>query len=268
MLDALRTFLKPKKKAGTVLPSVPAGTRYYVIGDIHGRMDLYGALIDAIEADDAAQGKAESHVVLLGDLVDRGPDSAGVIERTRQWQSRRSVRVLAGNHEDMFLGAFEKPELLRHFLKHGGRETFVSYGLSETDLATMTLDEVAEAIPKHVPQADRDYVAAFEECIAAGDYLFVHAGVDPSVPLDQQQRKDMLWIRDRFLNYDGPLEKIVVHGHTIFDSVMDCGNRIGIDTGAFRSGVLTALVLEGDQRRVVQAISQEDGSIDVVHGDI
>ena len=121
-------------------------------------------------------------------------------------------------------------------------------------------------LPELVPQADRDYLANFEEYVIAGDYLFVHAGIDPELPINAQKRKDMLWIREKFLNHEGPLEKVVVHGHTIFDTVMDCGNRIGIDTGAFRSGVLTGLVLEDDQRRIIQAID-EDGQISVNKGD-
>ena len=265
MLAALRNILAPKKQADPILPAVPEGTRYYVIGDIHGRLDLFNALIEAIEADDAQAPAAETHVILLGDLVDRGPDSAGVIEATRLWQSRRSVRVLAGNHEEMFLSAFEKPDILRHFLKHGGRETILSYGIDRKTFSSMTIEELFEAIKTLVPKADLDYVAAFEECIAAGDYLFVHAGIDPDLPISEQKRKDMLWIRDRFLNHQGPLEKVVVHGHTIFDEVMDCGNRIGIDTGAFRSGVLTALVLEGEQRRTLQAVSPEDEDIKIIH---
>jgi serine/threonine protein phosphatase 1 len=266
MLQALRKLFGKAKPADSPLPSVPEGTRYYVIGDIHGRLDLYEALIEAIEADDAASGEAETHIILLGDLVDRGPDSAGVLSRTRQWQCERNVRVLAGNHEEMFLTSFEKPEILRHFLKHGGRETIMSYGLSKRKFASMELQDIFDALPDLIPADDLDYIAGFEEMIIAGDYLFVHAGIDPSVPLDEQSRKDMLWIRERFLKHEGPLEKVVVHGHTIFDRVMDCGNRIGIDTGAFRSGVLTALVLEGDQRRTLQAI-EEDGEIEVFNGD-
>ena len=249
------------------LAAVPVGTRYYLIGDIHGRLDLYSALIDGIEQDDAVRPGAESHVVLLGDLVDRGPDSAGVLARTRTWQQQRSVRVLAGNHEEMFLNSFQKPEVLRHFLKHGGRETVLSYGLSKKQFNAMNLDELFELMPKLIPQADIDYIRNFEEMIIAGDYLFVHAGIDPAVPLNEQKRSDMLWIRDRFLDHTGPLEKVVVHGHTIFNKVMDCGNRIGIDTGAFRSGVLTALVLEGDQRRIIQASQSDGGPIEVFQGE-
>lgn len=265
MLKALRNIFRPNPKAPQ--PAVPAGTRYYVIGDIHGRLDLYRAMITAIDEDDASRQAAKTHIILLGDLVDRGPDSAGVIADTRAWQQRRSVRVLAGNHEEMFLNAFKKPEVLRHFLKHGGRETLLSYGLSRKQFNAMNLDELFALLPQLVPQADLEYLREFEEMIVAGDYLFVHAGIDPALPLDQQKRSDMLWIRDRFLDHEGALEKVVVHGHTIFDRVMDCGNRIGIDTGAFRSGVLTALVLEDDQRRVIQSSQIDNGPIEVFQGE-
>jgi len=248
------------------MPAVPDGTRHYVVGDIHGRLDLFDALIAAIEEDDSQRPEAATEIILLGDLVDRGPESAGVIARAREWQKRRTVRVLAGNHEEMFLEAFEKPDVLRHFLKHGGRETIMSYGISKKQFNAMTLDELFMMLPQIVPQSERDYVAAFEDMIIAGDYLFVHAGIDPTMPIAAQKRSDMLWIRDRFLSHEGPLEKVVVHGHTIFERVMDCGNRIGIDTGAFRSGVLTALVLEADQRRILQAC-ESDGQIEIFHGD-
>jgi serine/threonine protein phosphatase 1 len=264
MFQRLRDIFRPKPAPKP--PSVPAGTRYYVIGDIHGRLDLYEAMISAIEADDRRCQPADTRIVLLGDLVDRGPDSAGVIARTRLWQQSRRVRVLAGNHEEMFLSAFEKPEALRHFLKHGGRETVLSYGLSKKQFATLELEELFERLPKLVPAEDREYLAAFETMIRAGDYVFVHAGIDPSRPLAEQKRSDLLWIRERFLSHEGPLEKVVVHGHTIFEKVMDCGNRIGIDTGAFRSGVLTALVLEGDQRRIIQTCSVDGGAVEILHG--
>ena len=265
MLQRLRELFAPPPPA--IMPSVPSGTRYYAIGDIHGRLDLYEALIAAIEGEIAAAPGIEHRIIVLGDLVDRGPDSAGVVERTRVWQQSRNVRVLAGNHEEMFLAAFEKPEALRHFLKHGGRETVLSYGFSSRQLWDLTLEEIFERLPQVVPQDVRDYIASFETMIRAGDYVFVHAGVDPTRPLGEQKRSDLLWIRDRFLSHEGPLEKVVVHGHTIFDHVMDCGNRIGIDTGAFRSGVLTALVLEGDQRRILQARSGDGEPLAVYHGD-
>jgi serine/threonine protein phosphatase 1 len=265
MLQKFRDFFA--SPSAPKLPAVPAGRRYFAIGDIHGRLDLYEAMIAAIEDDMAGAPALDHRIVLLGDLVDRGPDSAGVVARTRAWQRLRKVRVLAGNHEDMFLAAFEKPEALRHFLKHGGYETLLSYGLTREELSGLDLDDIFARLQHAIPQETRDYIAAFETMIRAGDYVFVHAGIDPARPLGDQKRSDCLWIRERFLSHEGPLEKVVVHGHTIFDRVMDCGNRIGIDTGAFRSGVLTALVLEGDQRRILQARAGAGGSIDVIHGD-
>lgn len=265
MFDWLREMFRPRQ--APPLPAVPTGTRYYVIGDIHGRLDLYAAMINAIEVDDSNANPADTEIVLLGDLVDRGPESAGVIARTRTWQQSRKVRVLAGNHEEMFLAAFERPEALRHFLKHGGRETVLSYGLSKKQYAALSLEELFDLLPALVPEAEREYIAGFESMIGAGDYVFVHAGIDPDRPLNDQKRSDLLWIREKFLNHEGTLEKVVVHGHTIFDRVMYCGNRIGIDTGAFRSGVLTALVLEGDQRRVIQASSSNAGRVETFHGD-
>ena len=267
MFQALRNLFGPKPQGTSRLPAVPAGKRYYVIGDIHGRLDLYSAMIRAIEADAAALGADAVRVVLLGDLVDRGPDSAGVLARTRAWQRQRQVRVLAGNHEEMFLKSFTRPEALRHFLKHGGRETLLSFGFSSKQLRNLEIDDLFAMLPQLVPQSERDYIAGFEEMIIAGDYAFVHAGIDPERPIDAQKRSDLLWIRERFLSHDGALPKVIVHGHTIFGRVMDCGNRIGIDTGAFRSGVLTALVLEGDQRRVIQAVAAQSGAIEIFHGD-
>ncbi|WFL79006.1 metallophosphoesterase family protein [Altererythrobacter arenosus] len=240
------------------MPCVPDGQRYYVVGDIHGRLDLLEKLADAIEDDDRRAGTAETTVVLLGDLVDRGPESAGVLRFAREWQARRLVRILAGNHEEMFLESFVDQEVLRHFLKHGGRETILSYGIPRSEFNGLSMDELFEKLPELVPQIDRDFMMGFEELIVAGDYAFVHAGIDPTRPLDQQKRRDMLWIRDRFLRHEGALPKVIVHGHTIFDEVHDCGNRIGIDTGAFRSGILTALVLEGDRRRTIQSVEVED----------
>lgn len=265
MLQKLRAFFSPPPPPK--LPAVPDGRRYYAVGDIHGRLDLFEAVIAAIEGEIAAAPGLDHRIILLGDLVDRGPDSAGVIAAARNWQTRRNVRILAGNHEEMFLAAFERPEALRHFLKHGGYETMRSFGLSARDLGELELEEIFALLPQFVSQQVRDYVAGFETMIRAGDYVFVHAGIDPSRPLADQKRSDLLWIRERFLSHEGPLEKVVIHGHTIFSHVMDCGNRIGIDTGAFRSGVLTALVLEGDQRRIMQARTAEDGTVAIFHGD-
>lgn len=237
-------------------PSVPDGERVYVVGDVHGRMDLFGPLIDAIERDDREAGPAAVTVILLGDLVDRGPDSAGVVAHARALQARRHVRILAGNHEEMFLQSFDDRNTLRHFLKHGGRETLFSYGISRDLFNESTLDELQRLMREAVPAEDREFLRSFEDYVILGDYLFVHAGILPDVPIEQQSRHDLLWIRDRFLRHSATHPYMVVHGHTIFDEVDERDNRIGIDTGAFRTGRLTALVLEGHARRYIQAADQ------------
>jgi serine/threonine protein phosphatase 1 len=263
MLKSLSQFFRSPVPA-LPPPSVPEGQRWYVIGDVHGRCDLLDALISAIDADDAGAEPAASTAVFLGDLIDRGPESAGVVAVTRAWQHRRPVRCLAGNHEEMFLESFTDLEMLRHFLRHGGRETILSYGLDRDRYNTLTLEELQEEMARLVPAEDRAFLSGLEEWIEVGDYLFVHAGIDPARPLEEQRRSDMLWIRERFLRHTDPFSHVVVHGHTIFDSVEDTGHRIGIDTGAFRTGRLTALVLEGSARRTIQAVERE-GAIAIEH---
>jgi serine/threonine protein phosphatase 1 len=261
MFEPFRQMFRARPKA--LAASVPEGERYYVVGDIHGRRDLFDLLIEAIEIDDRQSPPAQSTVVLLGDLVDRGADSAGVIARARDWQSRRRVRILAGNHEEMFLKSFEDVQVLRNFLRHGGRETVLSYGLDRDRYNVAGLEDLQAMMIEAVPAADRAFLESFEDYIVAGDYLFVHAGIDPEFPLEQQERHNLLWIRDRFLRHDEPHSHVVVHGHTIFDAVDERHNRIGIDTGAFRTGRLTALVLEGATRRFIQTVEGDDGSIAV-----
>ena len=241
--------------------AIPPGERVYAIGDIHGRLDLFAALTEAIEADDAAAAPAQTTIVLLGDLVDRGPGSAGVIELARKWQQRRTVRILAGNHEEMFLRSFEEPEMFRHFLRHGGRETILSYGVPRDAFAQASLSEAQALMREVVPAEDRAFLEGFADMIAIGDYVFVHAGIDPSVPLGEQKTHDLRWIREPFLSHGEAHELMVVHGHTIRDAPDECSNRIGIDTGAFMTGRLTALALEGTSRRYLEAVEQPDGSI-------
>ena len=259
MFQALKQiFARPEARP---LPAIPDGQRVYAVGDIHGMIDLFEALVEAIEHDDAAAGPAQTTVVLLGDLVDRGPGSAAVIGLAREWQQRRKVRILGGNHEEMFLRSFEEPEMFKHFLRHGGRETILSYGVSRYQFAQATLEEAQTMMQAIVPLQDRAFLEGFEDMIEIGDYVFVHAGIDPRVPLEEQKQHDLRWIREPFLSHSTPHERVVVHGHTIRDDPDDCGNRIGIDTGAFMSGRLTALALEGTTRRYIVAAADENGAI-------
>jgi serine/threonine protein phosphatase 1 len=243
------------------LPAVPPGQRVYAVGDIHGRRDLFEALVAAIDDDDAASIEADTTVILLGDLVDRGPDSAGVIALAREWQARRRVRILGGNHEEMFLRGFDELEIFRHFLRHGGRETVLSYGVDRGQFLQATMEEAQDLMRGAVPAEDIAFLESFEDMVTIGDYVFVHAGIDPRVPLDAQRRHDLRWIREPFLSHPESYGPVVVHGHTICDSPEDCGNRIGIDTGAFMSGRLTALVLEGTARRYLEAFEAGGGTV-------
>lgn len=223
------------------------------MGDVHGRRDLFDALVAAIETDDTARGAADTTIVLLGDLVDRGPDSAGVVAAARTLAQRRSVRILWGNHEEMFLRSLDDVEALRHFLRFGGRETILSY-LQDTALwNTATLDEAQGMMHAAVPAEDLEFIRGFEDSIAIGDYLFVHAGIAPGVPAEHQSRQDLRWIREPFLSNSSNHGFVVVHGHTITDAPVFRSNRIGIDTGAYASGKLTALALEQNRRWLITA---------------
>jgi serine/threonine protein phosphatase 1 len=250
---------------GDAVPAaaIPPGQRVYAVGDIHGRRDLLEVLVAAIDADDAAAPPAETTVILLGDLVDRGADSAGVIALARAWQQRRRVRILAGNHEEMFLRSFTSLETFRHFLRHGGRETVLSYGVDRAAFAQADMEEAQEMMRAAVPAENIAFLKGFEDMIAIGDYLFVHAGIDPRVPIEEQKVHDLRWIREPFLSHAEPYGQVVVHGHTISEAPEDCGNRIGIDTGAFMTGRLTALVLEGTQRRYIEAVECEGATVAV-----
>jgi len=260
MLQSLRQFFTRTAEPGPPR-SVPEGQRVYAVGDVHGRLDLFDALLSAIAADDGASPPAQTTLVLLGDLVDRGEESAGVIARARQLQARCDTRILAGNHEEMFLRSFEELEMFRHFIRHGGRETVLSYGVDRDAFNEATLEEAQELMRAAVPQEDIAFLESLEDMVTIGDYLFVHAGIDPRVPLAEQRQQDLRWIREPFLSHADPHELLVVHGHTITDEPEDRGNRIGIDTGAFASGRLTALRLEGQSRTFIAVVEGEDGAI-------
>lgn len=252
MLKKLRTFLTGRDAEPALTPSVPEGQRVYAIGDVHGRLDLFEELISRIEADDAARPFARTTVILLGDLVDRGPESAGVMARARQWMTQRDVRAIAGNHEEMFLGSFHRDDTLRHFLRHGGRETLLSY-MDHATYARTTIEELRAMLPEVVPTEDVEFMRAMQDRIRIGDYLFVHAGIRPGLPIEQQQISDLRWIRGEFIQDRSPRDFVVVHGHTITDEPELRPTRIGIDTGAYTSGRLTAIGLEGTARWLLSA---------------
>jgi serine/threonine protein phosphatase 1 len=245
----LRKFLKSRAAPARSAAAIPVGQRVYAIGDIHGRLDLLDTLLAAIDADDGAREDATTSLIFLGDFVDRGADSAGVVERVRQLvDERANVRWLIGNHEEIFLAAIDgDQQALRLFCRVGGRETAISYGIAAGDYEAMDYAELGDALAAVVPAAHRTFLSSGEDIVIVGGYAFVHAGVHPDRALDQQRTADLRWIRERFLDHPRPLEKMIVHGHTIADTVEFAPHRIGIDTGAYASGKLTALGLEGEQ---------------------
>ena len=229
-------------------PRIPAGERIYAVGDLHGRSDLLDALVQMIEADDLARGPARTSLIFLGDLVDRGPDSKGVLDRLIALaQGQRTIRVLAGNHDEVFLKALNgDAKALRFLTRIGGRETILSYGVSIAEYDAADFQALAALLAGRVPAAHRVLLESLEDWVEVGDYLFVHAGIRPGTPIADQQRSDLRWIRDEFLSCRTAHPKLVVHGHSISAEPEKRPNRIGIDTGAFGSGRLTALGLEGE----------------------
>jgi serine/threonine protein phosphatase 1 len=230
--------------------TIPAGERVYAIGDVHGRLDLLTGLLDAIDRDDATREPANTRIVLLGDLVDRGPHSMQVIDHllTRDWRGRE-VTTLKGNHEEVFLLTLAGDlEATRFWLRIGGAETMQSYGTSaETLDRAGPLDIIEDFIPR-VPDAHVAFLQRLPDTATAGGYCFVHAGIKPGVPIERQKPEDLRWIRDRFLDYEGSHGSVIVHGHSVSAEVEEMPNRIGIDTGAYSSGKLTAVGLEADRR--------------------
>lgn len=247
--------LRKKRVSSRPKASVPEGQRLYAIGDIHGRDDLLDMLLDKIMEDDATRDVADQQLIFLGDLIDRGPASAAVVERAMAVAAALpNTRLLMGNHEEVFLKAIAGDEkAMRFFCRIGGRETILSYGMSEQDYNRFDYAELIEAISAMIPEAHRKFIESFEDMVIVGDYAFVHAGIKPSVPLADQQPSDLRWIREQFLDFAAPHERIIVHGHTISPSIDAHANRIGIDTGAYATGRLSAMGFEGSTRWPIEA---------------
>lgn len=233
-----------------------AGWRAYVIGDVHGCLDLLDRLLADIAADHQARPPARGLLVLLGDLIDRGPDSAGVIERLRTFdRAGFKLICLAGNHEEVLLKilAGDSKEIAG-WLRFGGAETLLSYGASLGEIEALSPEAAQRRIAQLILPDHHGFLDQLGDSLRFGDYLFVHAGIRPGVPPDQQSLRDLRWIREPFLSDTRDHGMVVVHGHTISDAVEEVGSRIGIDTGAYATGRLTALGIEGDRRWLIDTV--------------
>jgi serine/threonine protein phosphatase 1 len=222
----------------------------YAVGDIHGRLDLLRELMAMIRTDaDATAGGRRPGLVFIGDYVDRGPEAAGVIDTilALRDEGRFEVRTLKGNHEAQLLAFLEDAREGPAWMEFGGADTLLSYGVTpppgRSDLQAW--ERTRHAFAAALPPSHEAFLAGLELALVCGDYVFVHAGVRPGVPLAEQSEADMLWIRDDFLQSSRATEKVVVHGHTPEAAPHIGRNRIGIDTGAYATARLTAVRLCG-----------------------
>ncbi len=214
-------------------------------------------LLRRIEEDNRRRGPAKTYLIFLGDLVDRGPDSRGVIDHLVKHPPRFHRTVyLHGNHEEFFLSVLNREDSnVQRWLTYGGAECAESYGISSGWFLNATQSEFVERLIEQVPQSHVDFLSHMADTFRFGDYLFVHAGIRPGVALEQQVSADLRWIREGFLDDASDHGVVVVHGHTIVDTPEERPNRIGLDTGAYKSGVLTALGIEGTERWFLEARS-------------
>jgi serine/threonine protein phosphatase 1 len=224
-------------------------TRLYVIGDVHGRLDLLDRVIAAIERDVVAhEGRALT--VTLGDYIDRGPHSRGVIERLARNPFPTPYVALKGNHETLLTSFLVDPGVGQHWRKLGGLETIASFGVPVQQMMLgRNLEEAAERLAAAITPEHFAFIDSLKLSLTVGRYFLCHAGVRPGVPLARQSEDDLLWIRDEFLESSVDFGKVVVHGHTPVAEPEVRHNRINIDTGAFATGRLTCIVLEGERHR-------------------
>jgi serine/threonine protein phosphatase 1 len=264
-------FSKPRKAEEAVTPAgeAPAGVRVYAIGDVHGRSDLLAELFERVKLD-ATGYDGVVRVVFLGDLIDRAEDSAGVLELLAVWESwlkglvpGSGMVVLRGNHEQALIDFIDAPETRPEWLGYGGDMACVSYGVKVRDERAYMRPLTAVAAEVFHELTERDHWRWIEGSLlkwTCGGYLFVHAGVRPQVPLEAQLPHELYIIREPFLSTPHGLPYVVVHGHTPADAPALLPHRMGLDTGAYRSGVLTCAALEGKDVRILQTGS--DNAVD------
>jgi len=232
-------------------PSLPAGTRIYAIGDVHGRLDLLNRLLQRIEADIAGHPAERPVYVFLGDYIDRGESSCATLNRLIEHAETHETVFLRGNHEWIACNGLADSGLFDQWLRLGGLATLSSYGISGALLAREQVSELQAAFHRALPPAHMRFLRELRNSFECGDFYFAHAGVNPNARLSQQKQQDLLWIRDEFLMSDRDFGKIIVHGHTPRGEVEVRPNRINIDTGAFATGRLTCLAIEGSALSVI-----------------
>ncbi len=244
-----------RKSGGGKNASAPEGIRLYAIGDIHGRLDLLESLLDLIRSDQEGRTEAPVILIFLGDYIDRGPDSKGVVDRLIEgFPSPYFSLFLKGNHEELLLSFIRDPIPSLNWIRNGGDAALASYGVNVETVrqafwgGAQGLAGAAESFRAALPASHLAFYKRLRTSCRFGDYFFVHAGVRPEAPLDEQTEEDMLWIRNEFLSSTRDFGAVVVHGHTPTRLPQELANRIALDTYAVRTGKLTALGIEGQRR--------------------
>lgn len=237
-------------------PRVRDGHRIYAVGDVHGCFDELVSLLDRIEEDHRSRSEAKCFIIFLGDLIDRGPKSRHVVQHLLNTPPAfAKMEFIRGNHEEMAVRALTgDPMLIPDWIQYGGLEFAISYGLDPGQMTFQSPEKIQRLLLDVVPKEDIAFLASGADWIASGDYMFVHAGVRPGVPLDQQSGRDLRWIRSGFIDSSEDFGAVIVHGHTISNTVEIRPNRIAMDTGAYRTGKLSAIRLEADGREVLSTL--------------
>lgn len=232
----------------------PDNIRLYAIGDVHGRLDLLQDMHGLIHADLDQRPAHDWRIIHLGDYIDRGPGSKEVLDFLID-VSRRDKRIISllGNHDDGFLTYLATGDVAGIFALHGGVDTARSYGV-EVDFADAASARRAHtALVGTVPQEHIDFIRAMPCSVAFGEFFFCHAGINPAVPLDAQDPEELIWIRTAFLKWTAPFEKVIIHGHTPQSASDIQPNRVNLDTYAWKSGQLSAIVIDGSEKRFIEA---------------
>jgi serine/threonine protein phosphatase 1 len=237
------------------VPATAPGERVYAIGDVHGRLDLLHELMILIERDVRSREECATRLVFLGDLIDRGPCARQVLKVARKAQLESDqVIVLLGNHEDLLLeSAYGNAAAQQAWLQIGGEATLRSFGLDPEEMASAAADRFADRLFEAIGERMIAWLDTLPLYFESGDYYFCHAGVRPKVALEKQQRKDLLWIRKKFLESDLHHGAVIVHGHSEVEQVAFHHNRINVDSAAHRTGVLTAVGLEATAQWSIEA---------------
>lgn len=254
LISSLRGAIGGERRSART-PAFPDGQVGYAVGDIHGRADLLARMLDRLEDD--ARGAPPGQkpiVVFLGDYVDRGPASKDVIDLLLAGRPHGfERRFLCGNHEAMLLRFLEQPVKARDWLTTGGLDTVLSYGVPVigAHATPAAVAAFAQAFRAALPEAHLAFLQTLERFVVLGDYALVHAGVDPDKAIERQSDADLFWIRKKFLGGARPYRYMVIHGHTPIERPYRDARRIGIDTGAYLSGRLTAVKLHGEQAEFI-----------------